>query len=181
MKNNVGIASGERKGKTGVSFPKSKRDYALTKFDQNPGPGSYISISNKANDNSKSQNGFGFGKRLEDQVKSTLKNPGPGGYDIPSSICCNTSGFTMKQRLEDLEFKRKLKIPGPGDYNTESIEFTKNKSPVCLMKPKLPENDSKSKLETSFTTPGPGSYLPKLDLIKRAAMRIKMSNTGRSI
>ena len=87
----------------------------------------------------------------------------------------------MKQRLEDLEFKRKIKIPGPWDYNTESIEFTKNKSPIWLMRPKLSESDSKSKLETNFTTPGPGSYLPKLDLIKKAAMRCKMSNTGRNV
>ena len=165
----------------GWSFTRSRREYGQHKADITPGPGSYSNVMIKTNNDSKSQTGFGLSKRLEDGSKETIVTPGPGNYDISTKIGHSSSGVTIKHRGEDLEFKYRIKNPGPWDYNTQSIEILHKKSPAWILRPKHSNDDSKSKIDTKILTPGPASYLPKIDSIKKVTAKWKMSTSGRNV
>ncbi|CAI2365887.1 unnamed protein product [Moneuplotes crassus] len=165
----------------GGKFSKAKRNDTSRKDGESPGPGAY-STDLTISENRKGKNrGFGMAKRGEKALKRE-GSPGPGNYNIPSFVDKSKYGVTLKAKLIDNESKKKALLPGPGSYQTENLRYTHKKNPSYIIgSSKLNKNHSKSSLCISATLPGPGTYKPQDQIIKKSASKWKISNAGRNV
>lgn len=66
--------------------------------------------------------GFGFGEGREEMqctgplsIVRTNKNPGPGSYELPSTLVKSSYSFRERNHMENDESR---KVPGPGNCTT---------------------------------------------------------------
>ena len=97
---------------------------------------------------------YGFGSEPRDRPSSafsSVKNPGPGTYQLKSSIDPKSKGFTILSRKPDYSLEMMRKNPGPGTYSPEK--------PMSKSNVKFPQKTRDSIAKTD-RVPGPGTYEP---------------------
>ncbi|KAL4449215.1 hypothetical protein ABPG74_015597 [Tetrahymena malaccensis] len=119
-----------------------------------PGPGSYLSTNFSRDDTLKEINakqpqnrGLGFSRRPD--LVPNIKTPGPGNYDIPSSLG-QSPHAKISANVNKGKWKVQQEVPGPGSYNI-------NQSSIDLSKGAKIKGKH-NKIESSINFPGPGSY-----------------------
>jgi hypothetical protein len=110
--------------------------------------------------------GFGFGKGREEMVVTgplveaiKNKNPGPGTYEVPSTL--ENSNFTFTSKREEIVNKSKSKTPGPGYYPVTLAINKQGKYPVSKLKNILCRNFGTTLGRKDITYsrgPSPGAY-----------------------
>jgi len=163
----------------GCKFSKANREEVKSEIIFNPGPGTYnTNFKRKITSENK---GFGSANRSSIEPKDLSLLPGPGKYEIPSFVNKKTQCVSIKTQMKKFE-KNKIHIPGPGTYNIENFRYTHKKSPSWVIgKKELERSSSETKFSTNTSLPGPGSYKPVEDAIKKSSSRWKINNTGRNV
>lgn len=87
----------------------------------------------------------------DQQNKSRPKTPGPGAYDVASTICKDGPKFSFRAKFPT---KERFKSPPPGSYNPKfSLMEKNNYSEITFgVGPRAKE------AKTRPNTPGPGTY-----------------------
>ena len=118
-----------------------------------PGPSNYFPYEKFG------QNGLKYSMSFRYKYKKEPDNynfPGPGTYEIPSSINLQGVKFTKTKRFD----KHDWKIPGPGSYNFETLI----KGNGVVYNSKFVSNNGKTIgkklkwIKDKLITPGPGAY-----------------------
>lgn len=151
-----------------------------------PGPGTYSSTGHPT----KSVPKYSFGKKLNSVNSGSLRNPGPGTYEIKSEL--GKKGYSMRPKTGVNNIRAGSQPVGPGSYNIPdtiskpkvkcvfgkssrfilkgvntnigpgSYNLPSTKSTIAYtMRPKTGLSNSKN------SNPGPGQYFPKMDLVCR--------------